>query len=76
MSKYLTKSMATVQGHFIQARKKSISTQVPISMEPRNEETNLVFTTVVDTGKVYSHQRDHSTVKPIRGVKYEFILYS
>ena len=49
--KYLSKSVATLQGHLNEA-KKTRYTQVPITMDTINAETHLVFATVVDTGKV------------------------
>ena len=45
-------------------------------MDPRNSETQLVFGTVVDTGKVYSDQKGWFLVISRRVVKYVFILYS
>ena len=45
-------------------------------MDPRNEETHLVFATVIDSGKLYSYQTVHFTVTYRRGVKCIFILYS
>ena len=52
MHKYIPKSVVAVQGHFNQARKNEIYTQVPITMDTRNAETRILFSTVVDAGKV------------------------
>ena len=49
---YLPNSVATLQGHFNQSRKYAIFAQAPITMEPRNAETRVLFATVVDSGKV------------------------
>ena len=45
-------------------------------MDPSNVENHLVFTTVVDSWKVYSDQTGSFTFISSRGVKYVFILYS
>ena len=45
-------------------------------MEPRNAETRIVFSTVVDAVKVYIDQTGHFPVTSIRVVKYTFIIYS
>ena len=45
-------------------------------MDPRNAETHLFFTTVLDTVIVYSDQTGHFSVTSSRGVKYVLFLYS
>ena len=74
--KYLPKLVAALQGNLNYERNNKISTQIPITMDPRNVETNHVFVIVVYAGKSYSYQTVLFTVTSSRGVKYVFILYS
>ena len=74
--KYLPKSVTTLQENLNRARKKSRFTQVPIEMDPSNTDTHLVFTIVVDAGKVHPDQTGSFIVTYSRVVKYVFILYS
>ena len=74
--KYLPKSVTTLQENLNRARKKSRFTQVPIEMDPSNTDTHLVFTIVVDAGKVHPDQTGSFIVTYSRVVKYVFISYS
>ena len=75
MRKYSPESVATVQGHFNQTKKKSRKTQVLIKVDIRNTETHHLFATILDAGKIYSDQTVRFHVTSSGGVNYIFLLY-
>ena len=74
MQKYLSNSVATVQGHLNQKRQIQHPHKYP-SQPQWNPATHkkLVFLTVMYAGKLYSNQTVHFPVTTRKGVKYLFI---
>jgi hypothetical protein len=86
VQKYYPQTTATAKGHLDQTRQnirstklKKVETPTTINLEPQqephNQITNQAFTTIEETGRVYTDQTGQFPVTSSNGYRYMLVMY-